>query len=58
MKFIKDMKSTPSQHASPCNGNGGYPLPTRARIATGDFLLTPSSHRRTSSFTLYVMHHV
>ena len=35
-KFIKDMKSTPSQHAAPCNGNGGYPLPTRARIATGD----------------------
>ena len=36
VKFIKDMKSTPSQHAAPCNGNGGYPLPTRARIATGD----------------------
>ena len=36
VKFIKDMKSTPSQHAAPCNGNGGYPLPTRAHIATGD----------------------
>ena len=36
VKFIRDMKSTPSQHAAPCNGNGGYPLPTPARIATGD----------------------
>ena len=36
MKFIKNMKSTPSQHAAPCNGNGGYPLPTRARKATRD----------------------
>ena len=36
MKFIKDMKRIPSQHAAPCNGNGGYRLPTRARIATGD----------------------
>ena len=36
MKFNKAMKSTPSQHAAPCKGNGGYPLPTRARIATGD----------------------
>ena len=36
VKFIKDLKKTPSQHAARCNGNGGYPLPTRARIATGD----------------------
>ena len=36
VKFIKDMKKTPSQHAAPCNGSGGSPLPTRARIATGD----------------------
>ena len=35
-RFTKDMKSAPSQHAAPCNGNGGYPLPTRARIATWD----------------------
>ena len=34
--FAKDMKKIPSQHVAPCNGNGGYPLPTRARIATGD----------------------
>ena len=36
MTFIKNMNKTPSQHVAPCNGNGGYPLPTRARIATGD----------------------
>ena len=36
VKFTKDMNKTPSQHAAPCNGNGGYPLPTQARIATGD----------------------
>ena len=36
VKFIKHMKRIPSPHAAPCNGNGGYSLPTRARIATGD----------------------
>ena len=36
MKLAKDMNKVPSQHVAPCNGNGGYPLPTRARIATGD----------------------
>ena len=36
VKFIKNMKGKPSQHAAPCNGNGGYPLPIRARIATRD----------------------
>ena len=34
VKFIKDLKKTPSQHAAPCNGIGGYPLPTQTRIAT------------------------
>ena len=34
--FAKDMNKIPSQHVAPCNGNGGYPLPTRARIATED----------------------
>ena len=36
LKFTKDMKKTPSQHAVTCNGNGGYPFPTRAHIATRD----------------------
>ena len=36
VKCTKDMNKTPSQHAAPCNGNGGYPLPTRAHIVTGD----------------------
>ena len=36
MTFIKNMNKTPSQHVAPCNGNEGYTLPTRARIATGD----------------------
>ena len=36
MIFIKNMNKTPSQHVAPCNGNGGYPLPIRARIGTGD----------------------
>ena len=33
---VKNMKKIPSQHVAPCNGNAGYPLPTRARTATGD----------------------
>ena len=36
VQFIKYVKSTPSKHVAPCNGNGGYPLPTWARIATRD----------------------
>ena len=36
VKFTRDMNKTPSQHAAPCKGNGGYPLPTRAHIATWD----------------------
>ena len=36
MTFIKDLNRIPSQHVAPCNGNEGYSLPTRARIATGD----------------------
>ena len=36
MTLAKDMNKIPSQHVAPRNGNGGYPLPTRARIATGD----------------------
>ena len=34
--LTKAMNKIPSQHVAPCIGNGGYPLPTRARIATGD----------------------
>ena len=33
--LVKNMKKMPSQHVAPCNGNEGYSLPTRARIATG-----------------------
>ena len=36
MTFIKIMNKTPSQHVAVCNGNEGYSLPNRARIATGD----------------------
>ena len=36
MKFNMNMKSAPSQHVAPCNGNTGYSLPTPARIATRD----------------------
>ena len=34
--FAKDMKKIPSEHAAPCNGNGGYTLPNWARIGTWD----------------------
>ena len=34
LNLIKDVKKTPSQHAAPCNRIGGYPLQTRAHIAT------------------------
>ena len=36
MTFTKNMNNAPSQHVAPCNGNTGYSLPTRARIANGD----------------------
>ena len=36
MTLIKNMNKTPSQHVAPCNGNEGYSLPTRARMATRD----------------------
>ena len=34
VSFVKNMKKKPSQHVAPWNGNEGYSLPTRARIAT------------------------
>ena len=33
--LVKNMNKIPREHVAPCNGNEGYSLPTRARIATG-----------------------
>ena len=35
VRLVKNMNKMPSQNLAPCNGNEGYSLPTRARIATG-----------------------
>ena len=36
MTLIKTMNKTPSQLVAPCNGNEGYSLQTRPRLATGN----------------------